>query len=44
MAWRGPTMCCTGLDEMPHVDRDDRDDDGVVFGDENTAMLFMMTG
>ena len=43
MGWRGPTMCCTGLDEMPHVDRD-RDDDGGVFGDDDTAMLLMMTG
>ena len=32
MAWRGPTMCATGLNEMPHVDRD-RDDDGGIFGD-----------
>ena len=29
MAWRGPTLCATGFNEMPHVDTDD---DDVIFG------------
>ena len=35
MRWLGGdiTMRATGLDQMPHVDRDD-DDDDVTFGDK----------